>query len=451
VRSIARLLYLHLFGAAGLRWLSACGIATLAGTLVANIYHPEWLPLPLVAVIGLGAVFAGTALMPMIVGRMSRGSWTVMVPYARIKLLASALLTVVLVSLPVLMWIVAGVGQSWAPVGPHFHLDPQLAAAIHAQNIALAWASWLGTFNLFTWLYVIVWMVTSQRTAGGLFRALLLFALILYAPTRDIARLDARVTEYAVQAVGTWVLFAVLFLWWPRWRLSGGRVIARLGASGGRAPLPRTRVTGRATDLVLGMAQPWLMAGAQALPVLLAARISDYFPGGWLYCLVLFSVSSAATAGQAAVRSRALWLRTGWSRAELYRQVEWSFWHHNFIVLAVLLAVMVGVGTYFELSPRLLITGVPLLVLGTTLGTYLGLIVTRGMRWLETILGVVVMLALMAGAVLADRAQLIELIALLSSLAVLALVFRAVARRRWDAIDWMASRPERAIRVRAAS
>jgi len=158
-----------------------------------------------------------------------------------------------------------------------------------------------------------------------------------------------------------------------------------------------------------------------------------------------------ATAGQAAVRSRALWLRTGWSRAELYRHVEWSFWHHNFIVLAVLLAVMVGVGIYFELSPRLLALGVPLLVLGTTLGTYLGLMVTRGMRWPETALGVAVMLALMAGAVLTDRAQLTQLVALLTGLAVLALVLRAVARRRWDHIDWTASRPERAIRVRAAA
>jgi hypothetical protein len=135
----------------------------------------------------------------------------------------------------------------------------------------------------------------------------------------------------------------------------------------------------------------------------------------------------------------------------LYRHVEWSFWHHNFIVLAVLLAVMVSVGTYFELSPRLLALGVPLLVLGTTLGTYLGLMVTRGMRWPETVLGVAVMLALMAGAVLTDRAQMTELIALLTALAVLALVFRAVARRRWGDIDWMASRPERAIRVRAAA
>jgi hypothetical protein len=228
-------------------------------------------------------------------------------------------------------------------------------------------------------------------------------------------------------------------------------VIGLLGLSQRQAQLPRARIAGRATDLVLGTARPWLMAAAQVLPVLLAARISNYFPGGWLYCLVLFSVSSAATAGQAAVRSRALWLRTGWSRAELYRHVEWSFWHHNFIVLAVLLAVMVGVGIYFELSPRLLALGVPLLVLGTTLGTYLGLMVTRGMRWPETALGVAVMLALMAGAVLTDRAQLTQLVALLTGLAVLALVLRAVARRRWDHIDWTASRPERAIRVRAAA
>ena len=449
MRSIARLLYLYFFGAAGLRWLSAGGIATLVGTITAAACDSQWLPLPFVSIVGLGALFAGSALMPVTVGRMARGSWAVVLPYARLKLLVSAFLTVLLVSLPMLGYLVTNMGLAKVP--PNLHLEPTVVARLRAENLTLAEASWLGTFNLFTWLYLIVWMVTNQRTAGGLFRALLLLALILYTPTRDIAKLDARVTEYAMQAIGTWGVFAVLFLWWPRWRALGSHVIGLLGLSQRQAQLPRARIAGRATDLVLGTARPWLMAAAQVLPVLLAARISNYFPGGWLYCLVLFSVSSAATAGQAAVRSRALWLRTGWSRAELYRHVEWSFWHHNFIVLAVLLAVMVGVGIYFELSPRLLALGVPLLVLGTTLGTYLGLMVTRGMRWPETALGVAVMLALMAGAVLTDRAQLTQLVALLTGLAVLALVLRAVARRRWDHIDWTASRPERAIRVRAAA
>ncbi len=105
---------------------------------------------------------------------------------------------------------------------------------------------------------------------------------------------------------------------------------------------------------------------------------------------------------------------------------------------------MVGIGSYAGFPVVLFAAGLPLLVLGTVLSTYLGLMITRGLRWPEMLLGVVVMLGLMAVAC-SSRARSVDLVtvfALEASLAVLAIVLRFVARRRWTQIDWMMCRPD---------
>lgn len=442
MKAIARLTYLYLFGAAGLRWLSGAGLISLTACAFLWRWRADWLPAVLFGWSGLAALFIGTALMPVMIARTAGGHWSLTVPYLRIKLLASALLTVLLVSTPVLVLMYAGVGQT----------------AAHAANIKLVWIAFLVAANLLTWLYVVAWLVTSRRTVGGLCRALLVLSLVLYAPVRDITTLDASLRMNLAQLGATWTACAALFLAWPRWKALGSRVLGRLSLAG-CAPTPAIRRArpGRMTDLLLGTAHPWAMAAALALPTLLAIRISAYFPGGWLYCLVLFSISSAAIAGQAAVRSRPLWLRGDWSRAQLFRAVECSYWRHNCVVLAVLVIVMVGVGTYVRLAPQLIALGIPLLALSTALGTYLGLMVTRGMGWQETTLGILVMLSLMAGALMADRAHLDEAadVARLSLLGVALIAavvsFRVLSLRRWQHIDWTVSRPDRALRVRIAA
>jgi hypothetical protein len=120
-------------------------------------------------------------------------------------------------------------------------------------------------------------------------------------------------------------------------------------------------------------------------------------------------------------------------------------------VLGVLLMLMIGIGAYSGLPATLLVAGLPLLVLGTILSTYLGLMITRGLRWIEALLGIGVMLTLMAIAVLAARStggDIAIVIALEVLLACLALVLRAAAQRRWAAIDWTICRPDRALLYR---
>lgn len=460
MKTIARLIYLYFFGAAGLRWLSAGGSISIVACVFLWQWRPDGLPAILFGLIGFVALFVGTSLMPEMVARTAGGHWSATVPDLRIKLLVSALLTVVLVSLPVFVFVAAGVGQTAGAAGSH--LAPRLIAAERAYHFELAWISWASTANLLTWLYVVAWLVTDRRTVWGLTRALLVLSLVLYTPVKAVATLNDSLWLRLEYLCATWTMFAVLFLGWPRWKTLGNRI--RIRHIPARLPVPgwsaRDRFdasSGHATDVLLGTAHPWLMAAALSLPTLFAVRISTFFPGAWLYCLALFSTSSAAIAGQASMRSRALWLRGGWSPGELFRAVERSFWQHNFVVLAVLLTVMFAVGTYVGLTPQLMALGMPLLLLGTALGTYLGLMVTRGMQWQETALGVAVMLSLMAGALMVARADLsstadvMRLAVLAVALSGATLAFRVLSRRRWQVIDWTACRPERALRARVAA
>jgi hypothetical protein len=123
--------------------------------------------------------------------------------------------------------------------------------------------------------------------------------------------------------------------------------------------------------------------------------------------------------------------------------------------MGALIALMIGIGSYTSLPVSLLAIGVPLLMLSTILSTYLGLMVTRGLRFAEGALAVMVMLALMAVAVLAARANggtqdLVIAAGAEVGLAFVAVVIRSAARARWENIDWMLCRPDRALRARAA-
>jgi hypothetical protein len=109
---------------------------------------------------------------------------------------------------------------------------------------------------------------------------------------------------------------------------------------------------------------------------------------------------------------------------------------------------MAVIGVVTGLPVKMLALGLPLLALGTTLSTYLGLLITRGLRWLEITLGLGVMLTLMTVAVAAASAGANSswLIALELLLAVLAVVLRIMARARWAQIDWAENRPARVSR-----
>jgi hypothetical protein len=67
---------------------------------------------------------------------------------------------------------------------------------------------------------------------------------------------------------------------------------------------------------------------------------------------------------------------------------------------------------------------------------------TRGLRWLEIVLGIGTMtLLIWAAVVVADADSSMALaVELELSLAALALVFRIAAQARWNALDWLVCR-----------
>jgi len=203
---------------------------------------------------------------------------------------------------------------------------------------------------------------------------------------------------------------------------------------------------------MMGTSNPWQLVAALILPLVLATRFVREVPEVWLFFLTILSVVAGAYSGQAAARSRSLWLRGQWSRTLLFTAVERSVWRHNGIVLGMLVLFAAGIGAYARFSPALMMAGVPLLVLGTTLSTYLGLMVTRGLRWPEIVSGIAVMSLLMFLAVFIARedVQLVTVFLLEIGLAGIAIALRSIARGRWTRIDWMMCRSDRALAARGA-
>jgi hypothetical protein len=207
-------------------------------------------------------------------------------------------------------------------------------------------------------------------------------------------------------------------------------------------------------DFLIGTARPWTLAAGQIVPIAIATylmRVAAWAPLAWVFFLTIISVTTGAVASLAATRGRALWLRTRWTRAELFRHVENAFWRYNCWTLGVLLLLLVAIGDSLGVPTRMLAFGMGLLALGTTLSTYIGLIVTARIGWRDAALAVVVILALMRTAFLATLPTIPAptIVTYELGLTALALIVRELARRRWSRLDWMLCRADTNIRASA--
>jgi len=117
----------------------------------------------------------------------------------------------------------------------------------------------------------------------------------------------------------------------------------------------------------------------------------------------------------------------------------------------VLLVLLVAIGDAIGVSTRVLAFGMGLLALGSVLSTYVGLIVTARIGWIDVALAVAAMLALIAAAVrvAAPATPTATIIAFEAGLAAFAFAVRELARRRWSRIDWMLCRAEPGVRASA--
>jgi len=445
MKAIARLLWAYFTPTP---WISA---ASAIAVIMASGAFLRWFVTPdahdgfslLLPVLAIGAAYVGSVFMPLMAGRIARGHSIHVLPGGRGKLLASVFSTILLVSFVApFFWAL----PNWSVTEEAVRRNGVDALTQYHELVMLdALTIYTSGILMTGWLYLSLWFITGERTAAGFVKGLVVLLLALFAPTREIQTLESSLAWNLVWLASLWTVTGVGFLYWPRIRGVVSQFLPRARFSFGNL---RTRpVTGREFDLILGTANPWLLSAALIVPAVLAARIGFYSSAVWLFYLTIFSTVSGAIAGQAAERSRTLWLRSRWSREELFGRVERSFWRHNLFVLATLSSLMLIIGRYASLPQSLLAMGLPLLVLGTTTSTYLGLMITRGLGWLESLLGIVLMLALMIVAVLAagatTDARLVMAFELL--LAVVALVLRFAAQARWAGIDWSQCRPERLI------
>jgi len=445
MKAVARLVWSYFMGSLVTRVCTFGGLVLIAVAFYVLMTQPQSGEMLWLASIGMIVFFAGSSLMPMMFGRLGGSHSIGVLPGGRLKLLLSAFVTVVIVAIPAALvtpaGYVAGNAGSFADLAKnpqYLEFTLQLAKLMFTSAVLFA-----------GWLYLAMWFISRQRDVAGFSKGLLVMAIVIFTPARDISDLTVSLSWNLLQIAISWLVFGAGFLLWPRYKA----VRARRGRdrSAAFALAPARGTAGREFDLMLGTANPWLLIAAFVVPLLIATRFAEGFLQIWLFFLTIFSTVSGAIAGEAAGRSRALWLRGNWTREDLFRQVERSFWRHNGIVLGSLILILFGIGSYAGLPVTMLAVGLPLLILGTVLSTYLGLMITRGLRWLEVLLGIGVMLTLMAVAVIArEREDLVTVFALLASLAVLALALRFTARRRWTRIDWMLCRPDRSLAVRAA-
>jgi hypothetical protein len=445
MKAIARLIYTNFTGTALLRFITLAGLSASIGGAALYLFlppltggsgHPSRLSLALetffflLPIAGLLCFVFGASLLPALFARLASSHYLYVLPHGRTKLLASALATVALTAL-----------FAAAIVTMYYYKTPLALDLIFQRAFAVS-------FVTASFLYVVVWL-TGKGGAIGLLVGSFVMVATLVLPLRFIAMPSTSLAIPWTACALLWTTFAAGFLLAPRLKAPLGRLrqtAAQLTGSTYRG--------GGEIDFLVGTARPWTLAAGQIVPIAIATYVMSlaaWAPIAWVFFLTIISVTTGAVASLAATRGRALWLRARWTRAELFRHVENAFWRYNCYTLGVLLLLLVAIGDSLALPTRVLAFGMGLLALGTTLSTYIGLIVTARVGWRDAALAVIVMLALMRTAVLVSwpTTPTATIVAYEIGLAALALLVRELARRRWSRLDWMLCRPDTAVRASA--
>jgi hypothetical protein len=410
--------------------ITLAGLVLGVGGSALYLYQPRSLFF-LLPVAGAVCFAFGASLLPALFARFAASHYLYVLPYGRAKLLVSAIATIALIAL-----FATGI------VVMYYYRTPLALDLVFQRALAVT----MVTASL---LYVVVWLTGRSGGPIGLLVGSFVTIVTLVVPLRFIMLPSTSLAVTWTACALLWGAFATAFLLAPRLKTPLGRMrhaFAGLTGSSYRG--------GGEIDFLIGTARPWTVAAGQTVPVAIATYFMSAYAAmtpAWVFFLTIISVTSGAVATLAATRSRALWLRTGWTRAELFRHVESSFWRYNCCTLGVLLLLLVGIGDYIAVPTRLLAFGMSLLALGTALSTYVGLIVTARIGLGDAALAVTAMLALMAPAVYLVRptTPTATIWALVAGLGVLTLILRELARHRWGRLDWMLCRPDIGVRASA--
>ena len=450
MKAIARLIYTCFTGIPLLRWITLAGLVAGVGGSALLLYlppltggsgKPTSLSLAQESIIfllptaGVLCFVFGASLLPALFTRLASSHYLYVLPHGRAKLLASAFATVALAAL-----------FAAAVVTMYYYEMPFALDLVFQRAFAVS-------FVTVSFLYVVLWLTGKSGTIGLLVGSFVLVATLVL-PLRFIMTPSTSLAVPWTAAALLWTTFAAGFLLAPRLKAPLGRLRHALAGVTGTSYRG-----GGEIDFLVGTARPWMLAAGQAVPIVIATYFMSALqvmetssgPSPWVFFLTIVSVTTGAVASLAATRSRALWLRARWTRAELFTHVERAFWRYNCYTLAVLLVLLAVIGDAIGVPTPVLAFGMGLLALGTTLGTYIGLIVTARIGWKDVVLAVLVMLVLMRTAVHASSpaTPTTTIAAFEVGLAAIAFVLREIARRRWSRLDWMLCRAEPGVRASA--
>jgi hypothetical protein len=388
----------------------------------------------LMPIAGVIAITFAASMLPTLVARLAASHYLYVLPYGRIKVLASVFITVTLVAL-----VVAGTTTMYYTRSP-LQLD-----VVFQRAFVVA----LLTCNL---LYVVLWLTGRSRSPTGTLVGAIAMIATLIVPLPFIALPSRSLAAPWAASLLIWGGFAAAFLLAPRWKGRVGKLRQAIA----------TRLTtasyhgGGEIDFLIGTGRPWALALGQVVPIALAsyflsAVMVPTAAAPWLFFMTVLSVLAGAIASMAAARGRSLWLRTHWTRAQLFRRVEDSLWRHNSFALGLLLVLLVVLGPQSYVPTKALVYGIGLVMLGITLSTYLGMMMTAPIGWLDAALAVAAMVLLLVAANYAARppTPAAVVVAFEAALAALALGFRFIAQRRWANLDWMRCRADTTVRAAA--
>lgn len=443
MKAVLRLVLTFFTGTALSKWLTIAGLLLILASLWVVLYLPQTEHMLAFALPGIMILFLATLPMPMVFGPLARGHAAGILPGLRVKLLISAILTVLLVALPpgLLTPLAYVAGMSAKPIA--LLEDPRL----FEYTLVLALKTYLSACIAAGWIYLAVAVMTGGRSRSSIIPTLVVLVILMVLPAAlkghgpDGFLLD--LLHLGVLFIG----FSAAFLCWRRMK----RWLSGRHSTGVTASVRTRDIAGKEIDLVLGNAHPLVSLAGLLVPIGFVIYASANASGFMLYALTFASIIGGGNSEKAPRRSRTLWLRGDWSRTALFAAVEKSLWRHNGIIMIAMLLLLFILSQFANLTAFQLIVGVPAIVLGTALSTYLGLALTRGIRIPDAILSLLLMISLIVVTVLAANPQIpIWIIAGgLLALSAAALWVRSFARRRWLELDWSQVRREHQPALRA--
>lgn len=375
--------------------------------------------LSMVPIVGVLTLFFSAALMPIVFGHLASGKQLHVLPYGRSKLLVSVVLVLAIVAIMFAVVVEA--------LYASFPIDH---GAVFGKAAAIAALT-------FSPMYAFVWLISRAKGALGSLGGAMLIIPCLALPFHFVQIPQPPMRMPLVTGGVIFVVCAGAFLLAPRWCGWAPWVVPRW-----RIPRPQNRSgyqLGSEFALLVGVARPWMISVWLVFPVAVATLFVTS-ANIWLCYLMLCSVICGGISSLSVSRSRSLWLRGPWSRSLLFSLLETLHWRQNAYCVSVLLVLLVAIGSYLGFRTNLLAIGIPLLLVGAAVGTYLGLMMTRGIGWLDAICAVGTMLLMLVIALYAVDMPSAVLIGLDAAVIGLSIAFRTVAQKRWKQLDWVLCR-----------